>query len=77
MHSTRPTLGTAAHLHFAASALRADRPQEHPGPDKAPELWDLFDNRLVAVDGVVSVPEAPGVGLTVNEAAMERAARNI
>lgn len=77
VHSTRPTLGTAAHLHFAASALRADRPQEHPGPDKAPELWDLFENRLEAVDGVVSVPEAPGVGLTVNEAAMERAARNI
>ena len=75
VHSTRPTLGTAAHLHFTASVLNADRPQEHSGPDKAPELWDLFENRLEAEDGTLAVPQTPGLGLAVNEAAMERAAR--
>lgn len=77
VHSTRPTLGTAAHLQFAATALRADRPQEHPGLDKATELWDLFENRFELENGVVSVPQRPGIGLSVNEAAVERAARSI
>jgi len=76
VHSTRPTLGTAAHLHFTASILNADRPQEHSGPRKAPGLWDLFENRLDVKDGMLGVPELPGLGLVVNEQAMEQAARD-
>jgi galactonate dehydratase len=75
VHSTRPTLGTAAHLHYVASVLRADRPQEHPGPNKAPELWDLFENQVLPVDGVIAVPEEPGLGLIVREGAIEAAAQ--
>ena len=75
VHSTRPTLGTAAHLHFAASILNADRPQEHPGPDKATELWDLFENRLEPEGGTLSVPQEPGLGLKVRKGAIERAAK--
>ncbi|MEM6289207.1 MAG: mandelate racemase/muconate lactonizing enzyme family protein [Bacteroidota bacterium] len=75
VHSTRPTLGTAAHLHYVASLLRADRPQEHPELDKAESLWDLFENRTAYADGHVAVPEAPGLGLIVREGAIEAAAR--
>ncbi|MEM6326616.1 MAG: mandelate racemase/muconate lactonizing enzyme family protein [Bacteroidota bacterium] len=75
VHSTRPTLGTAAHLHFCASILRATRPQEHPHPDKAASLWDLFENRTAFTDGLIAVPTSPGLGLTPREGAIERAAQ--
>ncbi|MEM1042223.1 MAG: mandelate racemase/muconate lactonizing enzyme family protein [Bacteroidota bacterium] len=75
VHSTRPTLGTAAHLHYVASVLRADRPQEHPGPDKAPELWDLFETQVLPENGMIAVPEAPGLGLVPKEGAIEAAAK--
>ncbi|MEL7168874.1 MAG: mandelate racemase/muconate lactonizing enzyme family protein [Bacteroidota bacterium] len=74
VHSTRPTLGTAAHLHYVASVLRADRPQEHPHPTKAESLWDLFENRTAYADGFITLPEAPGLGLRPKDGAIEAAA---
>jgi L-alanine-DL-glutamate epimerase-like enolase superfamily enzyme len=66
LHNTQPTIGTIATLHFAASTPVCRYPQEfnielHP-----------FAHRLVkelpkVEDGFISVPDAPGLGIEVNE----------
>lgn len=75
VHNARPTLLTAAHAHFVASCQKAGRPQEHPGTRRLSELWQFFHNRLVPADGMLAVPDTPGLGLEVNEAAVRKAAR--
>jgi L-alanine-DL-glutamate epimerase-like enolase superfamily enzyme len=73
VHNARPTLLTAAHLHFCAASFMARRTQEHPGSKRLRELWDLFENRLEVKDGWAMVPETPGLGLIPSEAAIEKA----
>jgi L-alanine-DL-glutamate epimerase-like enolase superfamily enzyme len=68
VHNARPTLLNAVHLHFLANCGGANRPQEHPGKKRLPELWDFFDNQQLPDRGSIAVPDAPGVGLLVNEA---------
>ncbi len=75
VHNARPTLLTAAHAHFVAGCATASRPQEHPGSRRLTELWRYFENRLEARNGVLTVPDTPGLGLIVNEAAVRRDAR--
>lgn len=66
LHNTQPTIGTIATLHFAASTPVCRYPQEfniEPHP---------FAHRLVkelpkVEDGFISVPDAPGLGVEVNE----------
>jgi L-alanine-DL-glutamate epimerase-like enolase superfamily enzyme len=75
VHNARPTLLTAAHAHFVAGAQMANRPQEHPGARRLNELWRFFKNRLVPeADGTFVVPDTPGLGLEVDEAAVRAAA---
>jgi L-alanine-DL-glutamate epimerase-like enolase superfamily enzyme len=77
VHNARPTLLTAAHLHYVAGTLLANRPQEHPGRRRLSELWDYFENRLVPdADGTIAVPDTPGLGLIVDEAAVRRRAES-
>ena len=66
VHNTQPTIGTAASLHFCAATANAMYPQEFTG--HRAELDALFHNRLEFVDGHLLVPQAPGLGLEVNEA---------
>jgi L-alanine-DL-glutamate epimerase-like enolase superfamily enzyme len=76
VHNARPTLLTAAHLHFVASCHSATRPQEHPGAGRLEHLWEFFENRLVPnPDGTIDVPNSPGLGLVVNEPRLREAAR--
>lgn len=75
VHNARPTLLSAAHAHFVASASTATRPQEHPGRERLAQLWRYFDRRLSAEGGFFSVPEGPGLGLNVDEAAVRKAVR--
>lgn len=72
VHNARPTLLSAAHAHFVASAQTATRPQEHPGQERLAHLWRYFDRRLTATDGFFAVPEGPGLGLAVDEAAVRK-----
>lgn len=66
LHNTQPTIGTIATLHFAASTPMCRYPQEfniEPHP---------FAHRLVkelpkVESGFISVPDAPGLGVEVNE----------
>ncbi len=75
VHNARPTLLTAAHFHYVASCQGAHRPQEHPGSRRLSELWKYFENKIKVEDGYGYVPEAPGLGLVVNEKAIKDAAR--
>jgi L-alanine-DL-glutamate epimerase-like enolase superfamily enzyme len=74
VHNARPTLLTAAHAHYVARARTATRLQEHPGAKRLAHLWDYFDNRIVAKNGRIAVPDTPGLGLEVREAAVRKAA---
>ncbi len=74
VHNARPTLLTAAHLHFVAAVPLANRPQEHPARDRLSELWQYYRNRTEVADGWATVSDAPGLGLEVDEDAVRRAA---
>ena len=74
VHNARPTLLTAAHLHYLAGCRTAARPQEHPGPERLKELWRFFEAPLPWSNARMRVPDAPGIGLTVDEAAVRREA---
>lgn len=71
-HNTQPALGTAATLNFVASIPNAVYPQEWTGP--AARLKPLFKNEIEFKDGALIVPAGPGLGLEVNEAAVEATA---
>jgi L-alanine-DL-glutamate epimerase-like enolase superfamily enzyme len=72
VHNARPTLLTAAHLHFAAAVPAASRPQEHPSLRRLDELWRYFRNRNTVAEGWATVSDAPGLGLEVDEDAVRR-----
>ena len=69
-HQTQP-LGTIANLHFAAATPCCRYSQEyniepHPIGDR------LFKNPVPVEDGHISVPEAPGLGVEVDEEILSR-----
>ena len=74
VHNARPTLLTAAHLHFLAASRMAWRSQEHPGSKRLAELWQFFENTIEVKGGVAEVPDTPGLGLTPKEAEIRKAA---
>lgn len=63
VHNARPTLLTAAHLHFLAASRMARRRQEHPGAKRLADLWRYFEKPLEVRNGVAVVPQDPGLGL--------------
>ncbi|MEL6925036.1 MAG: enolase C-terminal domain-like protein, partial [Bacteroidota bacterium] len=71
VHNTRPTLGSAACLQLVASLNNAGRFQEYGGPREYMNLQPYFDNHIEYADGFLKVPQAPGLGLIVNEKKME------
>ena len=71
VHSTRPTLGTAAALQFVASISNAGRFQEYAGPRPSMKLDQYFENKIQYKAGFLEVPQLPGLGLVVNEKKME------
>jgi D-arabinonate dehydratase/D-galactarolactone cycloisomerase len=70
-HMTQPSIGNAASLHFCATIPNSSRPHEYTGP--RPDLDGLFKDPWEFKDGTVTVPDRPGLGLTVDEAALKRA----
>jgi L-alanine-DL-glutamate epimerase-like enolase superfamily enzyme len=78
VHNARPTLLTAAHLHFVASSRMAHRLQEHPSRTRLRGLWDFFEDRFtVKPDGTIDVPTTPGLGLTPDARAIRAAAESL
>jgi L-alanine-DL-glutamate epimerase-like enolase superfamily enzyme len=75
MHNTRPTISTAASLHCMASAPLVARFIEFPELGSTYDgLFKLFRNRVKLENGILHVPEGPGLGLDVDAAAVRAAA---
>jgi L-alanine-DL-glutamate epimerase-like enolase superfamily enzyme len=72
VHNARPTLLNAAHMHFVAASRMAYRPQEHPGHKRLSQLWKYFDNVQKHENGRMRVYHDPGLGLEVNEKALQK-----
>ncbi|MEL7002340.1 MAG: mandelate racemase/muconate lactonizing enzyme family protein [Bacteroidota bacterium] len=79
VHNAKPTLATAASLQLLASIPNGARFQEYAGKriDQGyGPLHELFDNSLEFEDGFLKLPKEPGLGLIVNEKAMEKNKRD-
>jgi L-alanine-DL-glutamate epimerase-like enolase superfamily enzyme len=72
-HQTQPMIGHLANLHVVASLLQGTKPAEWNDPSTRTHA--VFENPPVPVDGLFHLPEEPGLGLRVNEAAL--AARRV
>jgi L-alanine-DL-glutamate epimerase-like enolase superfamily enzyme len=75
LHNAKPTLASAASLNLLASIPNGAQFQEYAGKriDQGyGPLHDLFENEIKFEDGFLYVPQEPGLGLIVNEKAMEK-----
>jgi len=73
VHNAKPTLATAASLNLLCSIPNGARFQEYAGkrlPGYA-QLYELFDNYFDFRDGFLHLTGEPGLGLVVNEKAMD------
>ena len=72
-HQTQPTIGHTVNLHYAACVDNSSRAQEYNhGPEKALQLWSLFKQNYAPKNGYCQVPDGPGLGLEIDEAAMRK-----
>jgi L-alanine-DL-glutamate epimerase-like enolase superfamily enzyme len=69
-HQTQPAIGTAANLHFTACFAREERAQEYDINDKRAVLNRVIHPALEQKNGFLNVPDGPGLGLEVDEAAL-------
>lgn len=72
-HNTRPTLGTAASLNFIASIPNCGPLMEYVDVDNFRELMALTRNNARYEKGYLYVPQGPGLGIEVVEAAVRKA----
>lgn len=67
-HQTQPTVGTMANIHFLACFDHSSVAQEYNySPEDNPKLWGLFKQSHAPRDGYITVPDAPGLGLELDE----------
>ena len=77
-HNTRPTLATAATLHFAASISNCGPFVEFPETKKKfAALLRVMDTNVRLEDGFLYLPEGPGLGIEVNEQRVRAASQSI
>lgn len=74
-HNTRPTLGTAASLHFVASIPNCGPLMEFVDVDNFQELMGFMRNNARYEAGYLFVPTAPGLGIEPDEEKIRKAAR--
>jgi L-alanine-DL-glutamate epimerase-like enolase superfamily enzyme len=74
-HNTRPTLASAATLHFMSTLHNAGRWLESSGPRPEMGLAQYFHNHLEFDSGFLKVPQTPGLGLEVNEPVLLKAVK--
>jgi L-alanine-DL-glutamate epimerase-like enolase superfamily enzyme len=72
VHNTRPTLATAASLNLISSISNAAKVQEFSGMRPELDQHKLFHNSLKFENGYLYIPQSPGLGLEVDEKAMEK-----
>jgi L-alanine-DL-glutamate epimerase-like enolase superfamily enzyme len=73
-HNTRPTLGTAASLHFVASISNCGPVIEFVDVTRHTDLIACMTRTVEFRDGHLLIPTGPGLGVDVNEAAVRRRA---
>lgn len=71
-HQTRP-LAMIANLHFSASTPCCRYRQEANIEPKKPLIEKLIRNPVPVVDGCMTVPEGPGLGVELDEAVLGKA----
>jgi L-alanine-DL-glutamate epimerase-like enolase superfamily enzyme len=71
---TLPLTATAS-LHLYATLLNGVRPHEFTTEGAAPieEAAALFEQPIVPVNGQITLPDRPGLGLTISDAALQEA----
>jgi L-alanine-DL-glutamate epimerase-like enolase superfamily enzyme len=74
-HNTRPTLGTAASLHFIASISNCGPLMEFVDVDKFVFLRGLMKNEAKFDKGYLYVPQGAGLGMEVDEDKIRKAAK--
>jgi L-alanine-DL-glutamate epimerase-like enolase superfamily enzyme len=74
-HNTRPTLGTAASLHFIASISNCGPLMEFVDVDKFTFLRGLMKNEVKFDKGYLYVPQGAGLGMEVDEDKIRKAAK--
>lgn len=70
-HMTQPSIGNAASLALCATLPLSSRPHEYSG--QRDDLDEMFDDPWQFKDGEITIPNKPGLGLTINEKALEAA----
>jgi len=73
-HNTKPTLGTAAAVHLCCSISNFGPFIEFIDTDLMPTIMDLYENRVEFNDGMLHLPEEPGLGLMIKESLLEKIA---
>lgn len=69
-HCPSAGVSSAASLHLYSTYVNATRPHEYQVWD--PAILDLFTNPILPKDGFVTLPTGPGLGLELDERALER-----
>lgn len=72
LHNTRPLFSTAAALHLLASISNAGPFVEYPDTDKFKDQLALLQTGVQFKDGFLTVPQSPGLGVAVDEAAVKK-----
>jgi L-alanine-DL-glutamate epimerase-like enolase superfamily enzyme len=71
-HQTQPTIGHTVNVHYLAAFDSSSRAQEYNySPERARTLWSLFKTDLSPKAGYAAVPDGPGLGLELDEAALK------
>jgi L-alanine-DL-glutamate epimerase-like enolase superfamily enzyme len=69
-HQTQPAIGHTANLHFIATLIHAHYPCEYNGPHGVQD--GVFTRPVKPVGGKFMLTEAPGLGLELNEAELQK-----
>jgi L-alanine-DL-glutamate epimerase-like enolase superfamily enzyme len=69
-HQTQPTIGHTANLHGLSTIMHLTKPAEFADPST--RMHVAFENPLKPSNGKFVVPSGPGLGLTINEAELEK-----
>lgn len=72
VHNTRPTLATAASLNLVGSISNSAKVQEFSGLRPDLDQISLFKNTVKFENGFLYIPQGVGLGLEVDEDAMEK-----
>jgi L-alanine-DL-glutamate epimerase-like enolase superfamily enzyme len=69
-HQTQPMIGHVANLHVLATIMHLTKPAEFADPST--RMYPAFANPPKPSGGKFSVPSGPGLGLTINDAELDK-----